>query len=107
MNTKQKIEKAQAVLDAGGNVIGRSGGDEFISIIYNTDEERVKKIIADMREQITVFNQENEHGVWQLGAAVGYAFVKEVGSRSYKDLYELADKRMYENKRAMKAVRTE
>lgn len=41
------------------------------------------------------------------GAAVGYAFVKEVGSRSYKDLYELADKRMYENKRAMKAVRTE
>lgn len=90
-----------------GNFIGRSGGDEFISIIYNTDEERVKKIIADMQEQITVFNQENEHGVWQLGAAVGYAFVKEVGSRSYKDLYELADKRMYENKRAMKAVRTE
>ena len=90
-----------------GNFIGRSGGDEFISIIYNTDEERVKKIIADMREQITAFNQENEHGAWQLGAAVGYAFVKEVGSRSYKDLYELADKRMYENKRAMKAVRTE
>ena len=90
-----------------GNFIGRSGGDEFISIIYNTDEERVKKIIADMWEQITVFNQENEHGVWQLGTAVGYAFVKEVGSRSYKDLYKLADKRMYENKRAMKAVRTE
>ena len=90
-----------------GNFIGRSGGDEFISIIYNTDEERVKKIIADMREQITAFNQENEHGAWQLGAAVGYAFVNEVGSRSYMALYELADKRMYENKRAMKAVRTE
>ena len=41
------------------------------------------------------------------GSSGGYAFVNEVGSRSYMALYELADKRMYENKRAMKAVRTE
>lgn len=106
----QMIAKFAEVLRSSipaGNFIGRSGGDEFISIIYNTDEERVKQIIADMREQVAAFNQENEHGAWQLGAAVGYAFVKEVNSRSYTDLYELADKRMYENKRAMKAARTE
>lgn len=104
----QMIESFAAVLRRcipAGNFIGRSGGDEFVGIIYNTDETRVKQIISNIREQIESFNQAEDRG-WQLGTAVGYAFAEEAPDRSYTTLYELADQRMYENKRAMKAART-
>ena len=65
----------------------------------------VKQIISNIREQIESFNQAEDRG-WQLGTAVGYAFAEEAPDRSYTTLYELADQRMYENKRAMKATRT-
>ena len=102
------IESFAAVLRRcipAGNFIGRSGGDEFVGIIYNTDEVRVKQIVSNIWEQIESFNQAEDRG-WQLGTAVGYAFAEEAPDRSYTTLYELADQRMYENKRAMKAART-
>ena len=104
----QMIESFAAVLRRcipAGNFIGRSGGDEFVGIIYNTDEVRVKQIVSNIWEQIESFNQAEDRG-WQLGTAVGYAFAEEAPDRSYTTLYELADQRMYENKRAMKAART-
>ncbi len=104
----QMIAEFAAVLRKcipAGNFIGRSGGDEFISIIYNTDESRVERIVANIREQVAAANSAAAERPWKLGAALGYAFASEVEDRSYVTLYELADKRMYENKRAMKAAR--
>ena len=104
----QMIAEFAAVLRKcipAGNFIGRSGGDEFISIIYNTDESRVEHIVANIREQLTAANSANANleKSWKLDAALGYAFAFEAKDRSYATLYDLADKRMYENKRAMKA----
>ena len=65
----QMIESFAAVLRRcipAGNFIGRSGGDEFVGIIYNTDETRVKQIISNIREQIESFNQaEDRAGSWE------------------------------------------
>ena len=39
---------------------------------------------------------------WKLSAAIGYALASESTDNTLKSLYELADKRMYENKHSMK-----
>ena len=93
---------AKVLLDCipAGNFIGRSGGDEFIGIIYNTDKKRIDQIIADLQEHMQACNKPEQK--WKLSAAIGYALASESTDNTLKSLYELADKRMYENKHSMK-----
>ena len=90
-----------------GNFIGRSGGDEFISIIYNTDEERVKKDHCRYAGTDHCIQSGKRTRCMAAGSSGGLCLCERGGQPFYTALYELADKRMYENKRAMKAVRTE
>ena len=84
-----------------GNFLGRSGGDEFIAIIHNDDENRIEHIIEDINCQIDEYNRTNNKE-YKLSVASGYALSTETENKTYREMLRLADKRMYENKRAMK-----
>lgn len=84
-----------------GNFLGRSGGDEFLAIIHNNDENRIKAIIDDINCQIDDYNQ-NSGNKYKLSVASGYALSDETDDKTYRQMNRLADKRMYENKRKMK-----
>lgn len=84
-----------------GNFLGRSGGDEFIAIIHNNDVNRIGHIIEDIYCQIDEYNRTNNKE-YKLSVASGYALSTETENKTYREMLRLADKRMYENKRAMK-----
>lgn len=84
-----------------GNFLGRSGGDEFMAIIHNNDENRIDHIVNDINCQIDEYNITNNKE-YKLSVASGYALSTETKNKTYREMLRLADKRMYENKRNMK-----
>ena len=72
-----------------GNNCFRIGGDEFAAILGGCTED-------DIRGRINRFNSATERE--SISVSVGYAFAEETDSESFATLFELADKRMYEQK---------
>ena len=81
-------------------VVGRMGGDEFIAIIGTSDVEHIEKLIEKFVLNIQEANKENP----DLGLSIsyGYAANNEVEGNDYKDVYEIADERMYAYKQNVK-----
>lgn len=80
--------------------VGRYGGDEFIAILYDTNEEEVKVLLDDIEVIIQEFNK------GENGAVISYAHGYEL-SGLYVDctlqvLMDKADKNMYVNKEIIK-----
>ena len=83
----------------GNNVhIFRTGGDEFVGLVLDCTESDVAGIVAKWRKKLDELNSARD-GI-RCTVAHGTAW----GSGNYRvsDLLELADKRMYEEKRRMK-----
>ena len=59
------------------------------------------QVLNDINEHIDEYNKTSGND-FELSVAVGYAFASETSDANYRDLNNLADKRMYENKRRMK-----
>lgn len=74
--------------------IYRTGGDEFVSMFF-TDEEKIKFLIEDLEHLC-----DNWHGefVDELTISIGYASKKEFPNETVKEMAQIADMRMYENK---------
>lgn len=82
--------------------VGRFGGDEFIVIAENIrDQEEAEQLLKKIREMVLNFNSIN--GQFQLKYACGYAFSKEFPSCNMMELLHIADQRMYEDKKKVKA----
>ncbi len=82
----------------------RIGGDEFVSILYTSDFEIRDKLLESFRnEQDTI-----PSGVpgQKLSVASGMAVFPD-DAADYNVLFEIADARMYENKKLMKGERTD
>ncbi len=76
----------------------RYGGDEFVVFFENISEERLNDLLGDLKTEIDYHNlQESQI---KLSASLGYAFAHETTTRACSEVYALADKRMYENKRS-------
>ena len=75
-------------------VVGRLGGDEFIVIMSKCSEVDVKKYIAGFEDRIKEIN---------LSLAFGYAMASEIEDNNVDKVYQLADERMYKEKRRMKS----
>ena len=71
----------------------RVGGDEFISIIKSSDENKIKGIVSEIYKNLS---ESGENCEYPVSASVGYAVC--VGEGEYGEILEIADKRMYENK---------
>lgn len=79
------------------NLIGRMGGDEFIVILMEERSVNVTKRLHELYIMINDWNYKEKHFIYS--AAYGYAYSYEVPNGSAKEVYMLADNRMYEMKR--------
>ncbi len=70
----------------------RTGGDEFVGIVYHDEPEKIKTAIKEKTKTWKGSYTE------KLNLAVGYATHKENPSASIDELERLADTRMYEDK---------
>lgn len=82
--------------------IGRFGGDEFIGIQLNGDEKEIKKCIESLKVTAGQTNVGNTKQKIIISFAYGYAFSSKYPGKSVKDLMDIADKNMYQNKMEMK-----
>ena len=77
----------------------RIGGDEFIILMMDTDQQELDKRLAHMNRQIESINDTSEV---KLSLALGYEFL-EAGN--LQQAFEEADRKMYACKQSMKAPR--
>ncbi len=84
-----------------GDYLSRFGGDEYIVILNNLKKDiSLTKIIKRMAEEIAKPMLIDQHSL-QVSISIGYAvFPNE--AKSYNELYQIADKKMYEYKNASK-----
>ncbi|MBP3262647.1 GGDEF domain-containing protein [Pseudobutyrivibrio sp.] len=80
----------------GASLIGRTGGDEFVVVFENPTADVCDKSIRRLEAGMDRFNKSN--GTFFLSASCGYAYSYEVNSKKYKDVFYLADQRMYKVK---------
>jgi diguanylate cyclase (GGDEF)-like protein len=74
--------------------IGRYGGDEFIAVIKNCDQDKIERI----KENLEYYQREcNEDRMPKLSFAYGYALSSEHDCK-LEDLLKIADEKMYDRK---------
>ncbi len=78
-----------------GNIY-RTGGDEFAAVIYCDDKE-LQQVVAEFENNMAAWHGQQVDG---LSIAYGYASKRENPHCNVKELYTLAEKRMYESKSA-------
>lgn len=84
---------------AGHGMVARMGGDEFISVLQLSDQEKVASLLGQFRENIRKKNSEVRE--LDMSIACGCACAGE-GGDDIEKVYQAADNRMYENKKQMK-----
>ena len=84
-------------------IVGRMGGDEFIAILNSSKEQEINCIIERFYENIKEKNCMYKEFV--LSISCGYAISHELEEKNVEKLYQMADNRMYENKKRYKEKR--
>jgi len=79
------------------DVIGRWGGDEFIVIVPDKNEEEIVRLVATMKEAVSRLDTLGEEPV---SSSFGYAIYTQGDSK--RTMFERADKMLYANKSARK-----
>lgn len=74
--------------------VGRMGGDEFIIILENDEEDFTKASIDTLLEKIERENAKEEKA-YKISVAYGYVTNKENKEMSMWYMYEISDKNMY------------
>lgn len=81
-------------------IVGRTGGDEFMVILNSVNDGQIDAMTDRMQQMIAKKNE--EHANWNLSTAYGFCRYSEQPRASAKQLYKIADGRMYECKKEMK-----
>jgi diguanylate cyclase (GGDEF)-like protein len=92
---KEFANELKAVFEGRGVPI-RVGGDEFIVLISEAQNERVEKYIETLIDRMNTYNENNSRPY-----RVNFSYGMTIFDNTYKNLQELiqdSDKRMYENK---------
>ena len=79
-----------------GNFVGRYGGDEFMAVIYNTNEQEIKEILDNLCRQTDEYNSNENHSF--ISYAHGWALSDADDNCTMQMLFDRADYCMYENK---------
>ena len=77
-----------------GDVVARTGGDEFALLIPNSTEAMVKKTCHKIRDAIAVYNEANA----KLPLSISLGFATSHDGLSAGDLFKEADNNMYREK---------
>ena len=81
-------------------IVGRMGGDEFIGVVYETEEEKVVGILKDLDKNIALWNQSHEDE--KVSVSYGYAYYGGGKHEKIRESYKKADENMYEFKKEIK-----
>ena len=81
-----------------GSFTGRYGGDEFIVVLYDNKVEKAEEVLEGIEAAVNNYNK--GHDV-KISYSAGYAVSSELDMCTMKDLFKLADSRMYEQKKVM------
>ena len=73
----------------------RIGGDEFVAIIKNIEQDDIKDILD---------NFEKNQKEWDVSIAIGYSYTDEIMEVGYEELVRAADEMMYEDKKYKKSL---
>jgi diguanylate cyclase (GGDEF)-like protein len=76
----------------------RIGGDEFAVILQGKGYDSMQEVIDELNRKVEENIKENT-----VVVSIGYSVLKE-GDRQLKDVFERADKMMYERKKELKAM---
>ena len=79
------------------DVFARIGGDEFVVLLTNTDEQHAKAIVERFRGLLEIFNAEMNRG-YDIAFSAGVVSVKPDNDCTIDDLLREADVLMYEKK---------
>ncbi len=80
----------------------RVGGDEFVSLLKGCSEENIKKTISTIVKQVDKITDKNDI---KFSLAFGYGHFTGKTLQEYNDFFKTVDKKMYENKLAIKQAR--
>ena len=80
-------------------IVARMGGDEFIAVLDTALHEEIAKLMEQFRINILHKNQEVE----DLNMSIAYGYASStIKEYDIDKIYQIADDRMYENKKKMK-----
>lgn len=81
--------------------VGRYGGDEFMTVLYDVSApEEVEAILGGLKTSVDEFNRVNHGGsAVEVSYACGWVLSSQYPNCSFRVLFDLADKSMYENKK--------
>lgn len=84
----------------------RIGGDEFVVILKDSDYASAYALIADFKHTLFMMEKDKSLEPWQqISAAIGIAEYDAKLDKSVTDVFNRADAKMYECKKAMKGER--
>ncbi len=82
-----------------GSFAGRYGGDEFVAILYNTTPQDIQNTLSDIRRAVSDYNSSGRSKV-VISYSEGSASSVEMPGKTIRELFNVADERMYLVKRA-------
>ncbi|MBR3224482.1 MAG: GGDEF domain-containing protein [Atopobiaceae bacterium] len=90
----------------GEERVYRYGGDEFVAVLEGKELVDAHNMLYDFRKAVRLLAVDKDLEPWErVSMAAGMAVYDSDVDRSSQDVLKRADQKMYENKKAMKAVR--
>ncbi len=89
----------------GYESVYRVGGDEFVVVLKNAEEQRVKVALAGLEDAVAAERTELLRPEVEISLARGYASYGPETTGGFREVFRLADAMMYEEKRAYHAGR--
>lgn len=83
-----------------GDFAGRCGGDEFFVVLYGAGQDMVTSVLARLREEVAYFNSLGRNV--PISYAEGWSVSTNYRECTLRNLFDVADRCMYKNKRESK-----
>lgn len=102
------IRDASRLIQKGfqDHIVYRIGGDEFVIIIEQAEQNECKELLGNFDNGIVVFNKNNTKYEQKIQIARGIAFHEPDCIDSFAAIFREADHAMYENKVMQKSMQT-